>query len=237
MIKTIFKISLLTLVISLSSCKNDANKFDYKFADKPAIVNCENVNSKLLNEAVYAFEEDILNNYTKNNPNLIRAYSVFMTSALGNRVKYETVVSEHTYKVFKALQKENSLWNLKGANSNINYNSPLIDCIANTINNPSIKTTFNALYSTNFLSPTLMGQPLRSKASLIAKDEALKTYIALEFYYAKLYEVDFSNIDFSKKETTPAKPANNNVNFNTPNKTTPKQKQQVKDEHAGHNHD
>lgn len=237
MIKTVFKISILTLVITLFSCNNENTKLDYKYADKPAILNCENINAKLINEAIYSFEEDLLLNYTKTNPNPARAYSLFLGSAVVNRVKFETVVSEHTYKVFKALQNEKDLWNLNGAKSNINYNSNTISCIADNIKSNNLKTTFNALKSTNFLSPELMGTPIKNSINVSHRDNALRAYIALDFYYSKLQNVDFSKIDFSKRDPAPAKPANTNVDFNTPLKTTtPATKAPVKDPHAGHNH-
>ena len=53
-------------MFSLSSCKKETTFTDFKFSDKPATLACENLNIKLYNEALYSFEDDILNFYQRN---------------------------------------------------------------------------------------------------------------------------------------------------------------------------
>ena len=71
-------------------------------------------------------------------------------------------------------------------------------CISQNIANPDLKTTFNALLSTNSMSPRLFGAPLVSSYSLALNDKYLAAYVAFDLFYAKLFDVDFTQ-PLSKK--------------------------------------
>ena len=188
-----FKLFAITLIISLASCKNEkANVFtDYKFSDKPETLACEGMDTKLLKEALYTFEDDIIKHYNSKNSNLSQSYSRFINEALSNRLKPENLISAHTVKVFEALKNNNALWNQSGASSKLNYNSKTIKCIANNIKDQRIKSTFNALLSTHSLNPQLFGATLQSNARILLNDRSLATYVALDFYYSKLFDRGF----------------------------------------------
>ncbi|NJX16500.1 hypothetical protein [Tamlana crocina] len=222
------KITLITIlsIITLNSCKKEQTFNDYKYSDKPAVINCDGVNSKLLNEAVYAFENDILNYQKQSNPNasLVRAYSQTIRSSVYSKLKFDKIVSEHTYKVFQALKNENDLWDANNTKSHLNYNGKTMACIASHIKNEALKTTMNALLSTNTMSPKLFGTPLTSKYSSAMSDKYLALYIALDLFYAKMFDFDFSNVNFSQSA------AEEKVDFNKIPTSAPV------DPHAGHNH-
>ena len=186
------------------SCKkeNTLSESDYKFADKGIVLTCENVNSKLYSEALFSFENDILNYYKKSNPNssLLQAYSQFLRNAVYGRLKYEDIVSTHTVKVFEALKKENELWIANSKNSNLNYNSSLIKCVGINMQNAELKTTFNALNGINSMSPKLFGAPLMSNYRDILKDKYLAAYVAFDLYYSRLFKLDLSNVSDKKPE-------------------------------------
>lgn len=196
------KLFVITLAVSFISCKNENTLSEYKYADKGLVLSCENVNSKLYSEALFAFENDILNYYKKNNPNssLLQAYSQFLRNAVYGRLKYEDIVSPHTAKVFEALKKEDKLWVANNKNSNLNYNSPLIKCIGINMQNKDLKTTFNALIGINSMSPRLFGAPLMSNYRDLLKDKYLAAYVAFDLYYAKLFNKDLSNTNIEKPE-------------------------------------
>ncbi len=227
-IKMNLKITLIILlsIITLSSCKNDQTFTDFKYADKPALIACEGINSKLLNEAVYAFENDILNFHKKTNPNtsLVRAYSQTIRTSVHAQLKFEDIVSKHTYNVFQALKNENDLWDANSAKSHFNYNGKTMACIASNLKNEALKTTLDALLSTNTMAPKLFGVPLTTKYSQALNDKYLALYIALDLFYAKMFDVDFSNVNFDR----PA--VEEKVDFNKTPKPMPV------DPHAGHNH-
>ena len=90
-----FKLLAITLIISLISCKKENTFTDYKYADKPIVISCDGINSKLYQEALYTFEDDIFNYYKKNNPNtsLVKTYSQFIRNAVYGKVKFEEIVS------------------------------------------------------------------------------------------------------------------------------------------------
>lgn len=195
-----FKLFVIALAISLTSCKKENTLSEYKYADKGLVLSCENVNSKLYSEALFAFENDILNYYAKNNPNssLLQAYSQFLRNAVYGRLKYEDIVSPHTVKIFKALKKENNLWDATNKKSNLNYNSPIIKCIGINMQNAELKTTFNALIGINSMSPRLFGTPLISNYRHLLKDKYLATYVAFDLFYAKLFNADLSKANAEK---------------------------------------
>lgn len=217
------------LVFTLFNCKNEAEQKtlnDYKFTEKGIVVNCDNFDLKLLNEAVFSFEDDILKTYgstrQSGNPNLTRAYSQFIRNMLFGRVQYNEVVSPHSAKIFEVLKSKQDLWKTENATSKLNYNSAVVQCIANNIQDTSLKTTFNALLETNSMSPKLFGPALQSSYGAVMRDKYLAAYVALEFYYGKLFEVDLTNVS-EKPEPK--------VDFNKLPPTTPET-----DPHAGHNY-
>lgn len=218
-----FKLFVIALTISLISCKNENALSEYKYADKGLVLSCENVNSKLYSEALFSFENDILKNYGKNNPNasLVQSYNQFIRNAVYGRIKYTDIVSPHTIKVFEALKNENDLWDANNPKSYLNYNSPLVKCIAINMQNADLKTTFNALLETNTMSPKPFGAPLMSNYRLVVQDKYLAAYIAFDLFYAKLFNIDLSQVSNKPEQE---------VDFN---KLPPKTNTNP---HAGHNH-
>ena len=195
-----FKLFVIVLTIGLTSCKKENALSEYKYADKGVVLSCENVNSKLYSEALFAFENDILTFYGKNNPNasLIQAYGQFIRNAIYGRIKYENMVSPHTVKVFEILKHETDLWDANNPNSHLNYNSPLVKCIAINMQNADLKTTFNSLLRVNSMSPKPFGAPLASNYRDALKDKYLATYVAFDLFYAKLFNTDLSKVSAEK---------------------------------------
>ena len=194
-----FLITLFFLCFTIG-CKKENTFTTYEFADKPVALACENLNSKLYNEALYSFENDILNFYGKDKKSLLLAYSQFIRLSVYNRVNYKNMVSEHTLKVFEALKNDTELWNLENASSHLNYNSALMDCIAVNITNPDLRTTLNALLSTNSMNPKLFGAPLSTNYSSTLSDKYLASYVAFDLFYAKLFDVNFSQVEKEKQK-------------------------------------
>ena len=222
--KTKINFIALLLLFALVSCKNEKTFTDYQFADEPNTLICDHLDTKLYNEALYSFEADILSFYRKDNPNynLIQAYSQFIREGIYGRANYEGVISKHTIQVFEALKNETNLWVSNSGATSLNYKSPFVDCIAINMSDKSLKTTFNALISTNSMSPKLFGAPLLSSYRFVENDKYLATYVALDLYYSNLFNIDFTKINFDKPDSP--------VDFNN----VPQQP--VSDAHAGHNH-
>ncbi|MEP3837871.1 MAG: hypothetical protein ABJM36_09495 [Algibacter sp.] len=214
------------LVITLFSCNQGSQFTDYKYADKPATITCEGVNLKLLNEALYSFEDDIAKHYNKGNraPRLDQAYSQIIRNSIYGRLKIEDIASKHTVAVFEALKKEEDLWDATNPKSHLNYNSKVLNCISSSIKDSSLKTTLNALISTNSMAPKLFGPALVSKSRNALSDKSLAMYITLDLFYAKMFDIDFSKVNFDKPEQK--------VDFNA----LPANNKPTTDSHADHNH-
>ncbi len=195
---TKFYLIALFLVLNITSCKKEKTFTEFEFADKPVALACKNANSKLYNEALYSFENDILNFYGKGNKSLLTAYSQFVRLSVFNRANYKEIASEHTLKVFEALKEDTELWDLNNPKSHLNYNSDLMHCISQNIINQDLKTTLNALLSTNSMSPKLFGTPLATSYSLTLSDKYLAAYVAFDLFYAKLFDVDFTQVEKEK---------------------------------------
>lgn len=204
-------ITLLFISIGLIGCKKEGTLSEYKYSTQEYPVLCEGVDLKLLQEAVYSFENDITTYFgNKGSKNLSQAYARTINLTLFGRAKYTEIVSAHTKEIFNILKQDEQMWREDGSAISLNYDSKFVQCLANNITNKELQTTFKALLSTNSMSAKLFGEPLRRSTHLALRDKYLATYIALDFYYAKLFDVDF---EVSETKNT--------------NK---------KDPHAGHNH-
>ena len=105
------------LIFTVFSCKKESHFSDYKYTDKPVAFTCEGINSKLLNEALYSFEDDIANHYKGKGKNyrLDQAYSQIIRNSVFGTLKLEDIVSKHTVSVFEALKNESWLVNNEAA--------------------------------------------------------------------------------------------------------------------------
>jgi hypothetical protein len=204
-----FNLMVLVLVFTFLSCKNDTNTTlaTYKFADKGIVLNCEGTDSDLINEALFAFEDDINTFYSKASPspNLGLSYAKFMRDAINGNVNYSEILTPHTVEVFKVLQTKSDLWDTKNTESHLDYYSSFFSCMANNVQDKSLNTTLNALLSTNSMSSKLFMPALTSRYREVVNDKYLAAYIAFDLFYAKLFEVDLTQV----KEREPAK-----VDFN-----------------------
>lgn len=193
-------IFLLVSIIILS-CKKDVTLSEFKYSENNYPVTCENADLNLLKEAVYSFEDDITTYFAnKGTKTLSRAYNRTVNLALYGRAEYNEIVSSHTIEIFRILKEDKQLWKIDGDTKTLNYNSKFVKCLGNNLSDKDLKTTFNALLSTNSMTSKLFGEPLRRKAYLAVKDKNLATYIALDMYYSKLFDLDLSQEKNNKKK-------------------------------------
>ena len=202
-----FKLIIILLAFTLVSCKKEATLSEYKFSEKGLVINCDGIDQKLINEALFAFEDDIIHFYMKGKSyqNEALAYSQFLREGINGTAKYNEIATPHTVEIFNVLKDNKALWNLDGSSSLLNYKSSFFTCIANNIQDQRLKTTLNALVSTNSMSPKLFGSALMSKYRSVSTDKYLAAYMAFDLFYAKLFNVDLTQV----KEREPEK-----VDFN-----------------------
>lgn len=214
--KTTFNLLALLIIVTFSSCDN-SKKIDYKYAENPNPLACDFSSGDLYKEAVFAFENDIINTYDPKFKNVSKAYSSFINFRLRGNMKVKDVASEHSLKIAKALKEETSLWTNDNGLMLINKAHPLVDCIANNIKDKDIKTTYNALLATNSLNPKLILPLLSNSARYIQADGSLKSYVAFEFFYSQLLDLELKDLKNPnpKPEPEPAKPSVNGFNPNS----------------------
>lgn len=196
-----FKLLTLFLAITtLINCKQKKTLSNYKYSDKSPKITCSNSDTKLYNEALYSFEKDIFNFYVKGETDAyqVEAYNQFLRDALNNDVPIKEIISSHTIEIFEVLKNESHLWNKNAPN--LNYNSNLVKCISSNIEDANLKSTFNALISTNTMSFKLFGPALITKYIYLNTDKFLATFIAFDLFYAKLFDIDFSKVNLNKVE-------------------------------------
>ncbi|MCD2258763.1 hypothetical protein [Psychroserpens luteolus] len=191
------RLTLLAICFCLFNCKEETSKkvdFEYKYPSVENIIDCDNVDTDLLREAFYSFENDLVNFYTPGSPVYSRAYSMFVSQASNNKVDYHKMTSEHSKKVLEALKQQESLWRpaVDAFGSRVNYDHPFIACVGDNIKDEPLQKTFSALLQTNSMSLRMVGEELKRKTFGMKDDKYLATYIALEFFYGKIYDIDFS---------------------------------------------
>jgi len=200
--KTILAVAISILAFS---CKNETS-FDYKHADKPETVTCDGLDTKLISEAYYAFENAILihaeNTKRRPNTNITPEYALksFIARSRGT-IRITEYVTEESLAVFNTLKKLD-IWN----GPQLKSDATVTECIGNTISNPTIKGSFNTLRSVGSLNPKLMVSAMTDNRAIRDqyKDKTLMTYVALDMYYAKFFNTDFSKTTFLTKKDQPA---------------------------------
>lgn len=205
------QLSILGIILSLTflSCKQETTaSIDFEYADKPQTIECKRVDTLLMKEAFYTFENDLLNFYDPQNKNQSRAYSSFIRIASTNigRVDFSKIATPRTIEIYNELKKDSDLWN----GNSLNYEHPLFSCIGDNIKDQALNKTYNALISTSSMRADLFGAPLGAKYQQVNADKYLGTFVALQYYYANLANVTPQ----PKQEATINQPDNSPVDFN-----------------------
>lgn len=185
------------LSISMFSCKQDST-YEYKYADQPKILACENIDAQLYSEAYYAFEKAIVtqakNTNQRPNFNITPEYALrnYIIRSRSN-TKTTDFITKEAFDIFNILKNED-IW--KGIQ--LKNNSAVTECIGSSITNSQIKGAFNTLRSVESLNPNLAVSIITDDRSIRGqfKDKTLMTYAALDLYYARFFNADFSNIEF-----------------------------------------
>lgn len=209
------RIIYFVICLILVNCQDSNQELTFKHSEKPTVINCQIKDSKLFNEAIYSFEEVLVNQYGKGKSDTSYPYYTFLKETFNNNVDFNTISNEHALDVFEALAQVEGLFVIKNNSLSLNYNHEIFNCIGNNLEDEDFKTTFNALLSTNSLSLRMIKEVIMRQRRTINTDKYLNMYIALELYYSKLSDVDLSKAKDASKDAKP---------------------KEKKDPHAGHNH-
>lgn len=238
------KIILATVIsVSVLSCKQEAN-IEYKYANQPATVTCESIDTKLYSEAYYAFENAILTQAKNTNKragfNITSDYALrsYIARSKGS-IKITDYVTEESLAIFNTLKNQN-IWN----GPQLKSSATITECIGNSISNEDIKRSFNTLRSVESLSPKLITSAITDNRAIRDqyKDKALMTYVALDLYYAKFFNTDFSAVTFLTEQEKPVTAAKPKAASNKPeigkalDLDMKKKKKELHSPNDGHNH-
>lgn len=196
MLKNKLITSLLLLLMITMSCKKKMSLSEYKYFNNNYSLNCEGYQMELFKEAVYSFEDDINKHFEKKGTkNLSQAYSRFLNLSTYSRLNYSEIVSEHSKEILSILKTEENLWSQSSNGRTLNYNHPIVACITHNLQDKDLQTTFNALLSTNSMSPKLLAEAIKGTAYRSIRDKSLATYVALDLYYANLIDASLESTE------------------------------------------
>ncbi len=188
-------ISVLFIALGTISCNET---LEYKYQDKGQVIDCPGVDSKLIHEALYSFENDIGTFYNNENfnPNSIvfieYGYANFIFPGAMGDADYKSIASPHTIKLIEELKKEDQLWDRNLGESNLNYNSEFVKCLISKIQNEDIKIKLENLIEVNALSPKIMAEIYRVNSYNTLQDKYFAMFIALDTYYQYTLDIDLS---------------------------------------------
>ena len=186
----------LFFFISLMMTFGCQKKFEYKFQDNPNFTVCANETEPLLKEAFYSFEHDIKVHIGNLNAQSEQVYGQWLYPTLKNKLEVKEIVSPHTVRVFEMLKEaQPDLWDIYNEDSNLNYKSDFIKCIAANMIDKDLKTTFKALLTTNSMKPELFADAIGRNSLKIARDPYLKLYVVFEYGYGRMFFNDFTEIE------------------------------------------
>ncbi len=192
--KSSFLVILLLALVTLG-CEE---KLEFKYQDKPQLVECPGVDKALIHEALYSFQEDIgvfYNKFTDHrygtSTYYVEAYRQFVYFGFSGEANFAEIVSEHSLKVLKELKKIDGLWTSGNEDTNLNYDHEFVKCLFNNVEDEDMRQRLHSLIEVNYLSPQMVAEPMRVEVLKIIGDEHLAMYMMLDAYYQYLINFDF----------------------------------------------
>jgi hypothetical protein len=202
--KKIIALFIISVTL-LSSCEEEV-KINFKYSEKEDLFACSSIDMELIKDAVYAFEDYITQHYIAKPPStLSKGYAFYREIALRDLQPAVELFDNHLIQLVKRLKKEKKLWVVSKDNTTLNYNHPLMLCIAKNIKDKGINKTLNVLLETKSFRHKIFLPTFLMETQILIDDKALATYFALEMFYARVLDLNFDNI--TKEEAT-----NNNSN-------------------------
>ena len=192
----IIKILVITLFIAtIQSCKEP---LEYKFQDKPQLVDCPGASKALMHEALYSFQEDIgayynkHSDYRKGTTNYyVEAYMQFVYFGFSGEAKFDEIVSPHSLKILKKLREIDGLWTTGSTKSNLNYHHEFVNCLFENVADEGMRERLLSLRQVDYLSPDMIAEPMRVEVLKVVGDSHLAMYMMLDAYYQYLINYDF----------------------------------------------
>jgi len=191
------KISILFLVTTLflTNCKQEPS-ITYKYQENDDLFDCDVVDMNLIKEAKYAFEDYIEKHYSFQNPKSVdQGYYYYWEIAKSARIPAVEFINPHVLQIRDELKKIDGLWITKNETTTLNYSHPMVKCISDYMVDPELKRIFSVLTESNTFKDQVFLALLKRDPVAIKKDPGLATYLALDTFYARILNLDFSNLE------------------------------------------
>lgn len=193
--KTKLKISLFILFfscfVSFNSCEQGSD-LNFKYSYKDAVVRCDYEHVDLISEAVYTFEDYIIKHHVFREPIFLeKGYANYWGIATSDRIPRIDMFDPHVLNVFEALKGVEGLWIEMNGETRLNPKNEIMACIGKSIQDEELKKIFNVLLDTKTYKSEVFTPSFKRRTELIAFDKALATLVALDMFYAKLFQIDF----------------------------------------------
>lgn len=189
------KILFLFSVIILMGCKET---IDFKYTDRDKVLNCKDADNKLMQEALYSFQDDIgkatpNNRYKEGTPPYYKfAYANYIYKGVNEEANYQEIASLHSIAIADLLHDDQDLWVGSKPNIKLNYQSNYVQCLIDNFDNKAVKQTFQNLNEANSLSLRLLVDTFMLNVKDAETDKDFALFIALDTYYRPLLNRDFS---------------------------------------------
>lgn len=192
--KKISTILIIALVFT-TSCKTEPN-LEYKYLQEDELFECGSVDMTLIKEAVYAFEDYIKYNYSiQGDKSIEKGYYFYWEISKGTRIPAVEFIDDHILAIRDKLKKVDDLWVINGDEALLNMQHPIVKCIGDYMKEPRLKQIFNVLTESNTFKHSVFIAPMGRDPKVIRDDRALCTYLALNTFYARILNLDFSNLE------------------------------------------
>ena len=182
----------LIFIATLSSC---SEPFPYKYQNEEQIIECSQIDSKLIHEALYSFKNDISKYYLKEIQdkdylNFTHSYNQYIyTGAMGD-VNFKEITSPHTLLVVNELKKDKDLFIKVNGENTLNYQSEFVKCLINNIKHEEIKNKIINLIDVDYLSPEIMAENYRRTSMDTHIDPNYLMFVVLDTYYLRLLDIE-----------------------------------------------
>ena len=187
--------TLLIVAIMFLGCKNEPN-IAYKYQLEDDLFECDEIDMDLIKEAVYAFEDYIENYYFMEPPkSLDKGYYFYWDTSKSDWIPKVEFINPHILEIRDELKKIEGLWIINGIEAKLNMSHPFIKCISDYMDDQELKKIFDVLVQSNTFKNQVFLAPLKRDPIKFSKDRALVTYLALNTFYARILNLDFSNLE------------------------------------------
>lgn len=182
-------IIIAVLLLILATACDKKPELALQFSEREQSIVCDDENNKLLNEALYTFEADLIQAYDPESKLLVSAYGRFMYVGFSGTAEYDRIVSEHALDIREALVADGII-EVEGGSGYVNYKHPALKCIINNLEDKGLSLTLQALIDTNTMNPKLFNSRMRNFGREAATNRYTAMYVALETYYKQLTMVN-----------------------------------------------